>query len=126
MEYYNSLSRVEKQNNLAVWFTFFLKGVIETSKKATKTFDSIQKLRKRVKETIQQDRTRSNTPQIIVDQFYKKPVMSAQEVSEQIELSLPTINSGIKKLVDLKLLSETTGKSRGKVYLFHPYIELFQ
>ncbi|HSD63105.1 MAG TPA: Fic/DOC family N-terminal domain-containing protein, partial [Ignavibacteriaceae bacterium] len=106
---------------------FFLVGIIETSEKGIKTFKSILKL----KEQIEEEKlitlgTRMTKGKSLMRYLYKKPVVTAGEIKEQLDVSLPTANSFLADFVRLKILHEKTGWKRNREFEFTEYLDLFR
>lgn len=68
---------------------------------------------------------RLDKTQMIVQHFYNKTILNAQELNKLTGLSTPTIYRIISDLSKLGILSETNSAGRGKVYVFRAYLNLF-
>jgi Fic family protein len=123
--YYDALSRVRTSNDLTHWIRFFLNGVIETAKQATDTFRAILELRTRTAEQITHLGRAAPNAARVVDYLYQKPIVTAQELCRQLDISPHTANRIIKALSELDILHETTGQQRNRVYYFRTYYQLF-
>jgi Fic family protein len=124
--YYDNLTRVREKDDLEQWFKFFLVGIIETAKSSISTFDSILKLQKEVEAKIQKLGSRSNNAQLILNYLFQRPIIDVQKVKDLTGLSIPSVYKLIEELENLKILTETTGAKRGKIYLFEAYTSLFK
>ena len=58
--------------------------------------------------------------------LYRKPVITAQEVKEHLDVSLPTANSLLADFERLKILNEKTGWKRNREFEFTEYLDLFR
>ena len=58
--------------------------------------------------------------------MYQNPVVDAQKIANVIEKSYKTTYSLIAELEKIGILKEATGASRGKIYKFNDYIDLFK
>jgi len=125
IQYYDNLMRVRVNNDMKQWLKFFLVGVIETAKKGIQTFYSILQLQKRIEQDLQTLGSRTGYAQQVINHLYKRPVMTAERVSEVAEISRPTAYKLIKSLEDLNILVEVTGGNRNRLYVFKEYLNLF-
>ncbi|MEM1002168.1 MAG: Fic family protein [Bacteroidota bacterium] len=123
--YYDNLMRVRTHNDLNQWLKFFLTGMIETSKKGVKTFDSILQLQKLIDEKIKSLRSRSSDAKLIINYLYTKPIINAATVVQVIDKSPASAYKLLRSLEELKIVSEITGSERGRLYMFTDYLELF-
>lgn len=124
--YYNNLTRVRTDNDMAQWMKFFLKGIIETSQKGITTFENIMHLQNQVHGKIQTLGRRAANAQKVVTALYQKPVVDAEKASKIADVSLPSAYKLIAHLVELGILKEITGSKRGKTYSFDAYLQLFK
>lgn len=127
MLYYDNLSLVRTQNNIIQWIKFFLVGIIETSENGISTFKRILKLKEEIEDTkLPELGKKLQTAKQFIKYLYKKPIVSAQEIQEELDVSLPTANSLIADFVRLKILYEKTGYKRNREFEFTEYLDLFR
>lgn len=126
MSYYDSLSMVKQTNNITQWLKFFLSGVIETSKNSIKTFEEIIKLKKEVKSKLEKIGKKATNGQKLLELLYSQPKVNAQIISNELNLSIVTVNSLLKTFVEIGILEEKTGMSRNRYYVFEDYIKIFR
>lgn len=124
--YYDNLTNVRTQDNLKQWFKFFLVGIYETAKSGVETFDAILKLKQDVEVKIQVNSKRAQYLLQLMDSLYKNPMLNQQRVSALTGVSKGTAYRLIDELVSLNVLVETTGSSRGRIYIFEDYVNLFK
>lgn len=58
--------------------------------------------------------------------LYQTPIMDASQAAKISQLSLASAYKLIKDLMDLQILSYTTSKRRGKLFIFNEYVKLFR
>lgn len=124
--YYDNLTTVRENNNLDQWYKFFLVGVIETAKNGIITFDNILQLQKQIDIDIQSLGSRALKAKKVIDYLYKRPMISADKVSEVASISMPSSYKLISDLEKLNVLKENTGGQRSRVYVFDNYLNLFR
>ena len=123
--YYDNLMRVRTHNDINQWLKFFLVGVVETAKKGVETFDAIMQLQQSLEMRISRLGARSADAHTIVNYLYKKPIISASEVTGIINKTSPTAYSIMADLEKIDVVKEITGAQRNKLYLFKEYVDLF-
>lgn len=124
--YYDNLTSVRENNNLEQWYKFFLVGVIETAKNGIITFDNILQLQKQIDNDIQSLGSRALKARKVIDYLYKRPIITADKVSEVASISMPSSYKLISDLEKLNVLREKTGGQRSRVYVFDNYLNLFR
>jgi Fic family protein len=124
--YYDNLTIVREKNDLGQWYKFFLVGVIETAKNGIVTFDNILQLQKQIDIDIQSLGSRALKAKKVIDYLYKRPMITADKVSEIASISMPSSYKLISDLEKLKILKEKTGGQRSRVYVFDNYLKLFR
>lgn len=125
--YYDNLSIARTQNNMTQWIKFFLVGVIETADKSSATFDGILKLREKI-ETKQIIKLGKRAPLALqaMKLLYIKPVLTVNDLIDELEVSKPTAHALVKDLLRLKILKEKTGFKRNRIFVFEEYLDLFR
>lgn len=123
--YYDALMQVRVSNDLIHWVRFFLNGVAQTATKGREIFSQILTLRTEVEQAVLGLGKRAPTVRSALNLLYRKPIVSAADVAETLEVSTPTANAAINSLIKLNILTEVTGQQRSRIYVFDRYFKLF-
>lgn len=124
--YYDNLTFVRTKNNLGQWIKFFLTGVIQTAENSVATLKKITDL----KASIEKDRIllmgkRSKQGIEFLHRLFNKPVVTIKDVQAMTGLSPKAANDLVKAFVEHKILVETTGYQRNRVFVFDDYVRMF-
>jgi len=110
------------------YFTFGVKSKIwkSTAEKAVATLKKITDL----KATIEKERIllmgkRSKQGLEFFHQLFKNPVVTSQDVQRMTGLSPKAANDLIRAFIEQKILLETTGYQRNRVFVFDEYVRMF-
>jgi Fic family protein len=125
MLYYDNLTRVRTHNDISQWLKFFLTGVMETAQKGVDTLAAVMQLKSIVERQIDGLGKRGTDARILLDYLYKKPIVSVAETITIINKTPQTAYNLISDLEKQGILKEITGAQRNKMYLFDPYMQLF-
>ncbi|AQQ10496.1 Adenosine monophosphate-protein transferase SoFic [Sedimentisphaera cyanobacteriorum] len=123
--YYDSLSRVRQDNNISQWIEFFLEAMVKTSEKGVETFGKIQELKNKYEKEIVKFGRRSENAHKLLNRLYSNPVITIQETSEFLSLSVKASSDLIKTMVENNLLIELTGYKRNRIFVLHEYLMCF-
>ncbi|PJZ79863.1 Fic family protein [Leptospira meyeri] len=124
--YYDNLTRVREKNDLAQWIKFFLTGVIQTAESSVNTLKRITDLKTTIeKETILGMGKRSKIALEFFHYLFQKPVINIKDVELFTGLSTKASNDLVEVFVTNKILIETTGNQRNRVFFFKEYMDLF-
>jgi len=127
-DYYDHLTMVRDNNHLLEWIHFFLIGVQETAEKSIEVFKQIIELRDRLNTNVMplfHTRKQKNA-QALLEQLYKAPVVSIQQVSELLDIQNNTASALVNDFVAHNILREITGNKRNRIYLFNDYVYIFK
>ncbi len=124
--YFDNLSLVRTQNNLAQWLTFFLVGVMEAAESSIHVFNQIIELRKDV-ESKKITTLGRRVPLAIklIHYLYTKPIVDTTEVAKVLDVSISSSHRLIQDFQRLDILKEQTGFKRNRVFVFREYLDLF-
>jgi Fic family protein len=122
-EYYELLQRVRDHGDWEEWIKFFLRGVARTSRSALQAATLIRQLRD---ELIAKAPKISGSPNATAfgELMFRRPYLTAKHVSEELGVSPPTANSLIRSYERARLLRNVTGRARGRVFAFKPYLDI--
>ncbi len=122
--YYDLLQRVRIEGDWEAWVAFFLEGVIETSGQAVKTAQRITNLITRDRSRIEKMGQAAGNISRIHSYLQKKPVLEIPRTSEEIGISQPTVTSAFKRLEEIGIVKEITGKARDRIYVYREYLDI--
>ena len=123
--YYDNLRIVSSNDNLIQWIKYFLVGIIETSKQSTKLITEIHALKEDVTiNRIPKINTRYINANELMDHLFIHPILNSNEVGAILDITVSASNKLIRDFEELNILTEITGKKRGKIYAFNEYLEL--
>ncbi len=123
--YYDALSVVRASNNITHWIKFFLNAVTHTSEKGIETFQSILQLKDKIDSKILTMNKKAPNAKKLMEFLYKKPVVTANDVSGALEITPKSAYSIINDFEDLDILIEATGFQRNRIFMFKHYLDLF-
>lgn len=123
-QYYDLLQRVREQGDWETWLEFFLSGVKETSDQAAETARQILALFEKDRNRIE-ELGRPAASALRVHQYLQsKPLLSVPTAAENLNLSRPTIRKSLSHLVELGIVRETTGRQRGRLFVYDGYLAI--
>jgi Fic family protein len=124
--YYDNLMLVRRTHDLSQWLRFFLVAVLETALSGVNTFKAVLKLRSELEDSrIIELNRKIPLAKSLLEYLYKKPVITAMDVEEDLSVSKPTANAIIKDFQRLNILKEQTGYKRNRIFVFEAYTALF-
>lgn len=124
--YYEALDRVRTHNELEEWVRFFLEGVVKTSEKGKQKFEDIITLKKQYEQKADTLGRKVPRARQLLLQLFSQPIVSANNVSDLLDVSFKTANNLVDDFVDLGILEEKTGYSRNRLFEMKDYVTLFR
>lgn len=124
-DYYDHLLAISQRGAWLDWIRFFLQGVTEQAQDAIIRAKQLQDLRDTWRRQLQTPRASSLAP-AVVDCLFENPLVSANEVQRRFKVSHPTAMQTIRRLEQLKILKEITGKDRHRLYLAEKIMSILE
>jgi Fic family protein len=110
--YYEHLQSVRDYGAWEAWIEFFLRGVTETAKQGIQTAQ-IEQL------------GRPAATALRLHQFLqRRGLTTISSASRHLGLSQPTVTGAIAHLQTLGIVRETTGRRRGKIFVYGTFLDL--
>ncbi|MGN6165774.1 MAG: Fic family protein [Flavisolibacter sp.] len=124
--YYDNLTTVRRNNDLAQWMRFFLEGVAQTCAKASESLQEIMQLRRECEgaKIIHLGKKAPNAKKLL-DYLFGQPVVTATDVAELLGVSLVSTYKIIDDFVKAGILKEVTGFKRNRFFAFKQYLDIF-
>lgn len=107
------------------WLRFFLRGIAETAEEATKTAQSIVRMREEHRALIQEHRLGLNGLRLL-DALYRVPLVNVTWVQGHIGVAYVTASKLLARFQEIGLVDETTGGKRFRRFRYTPYLLLFE
>lgn len=123
-QYYERLTAIRTQGDWEGWIGFYLRGVRLVAQEAFLTALRITELLRRHREAIQGLGRAAPTALRLHELLCRHPIVRARFVAEELGVSAPTARKAIESLERLGYLRERTGKARGRVYEYSPYLAI--
>ena len=122
--YYELLQRVRLDGAWEEWVRFFLEGVLQTSEQATKAARATIDLFKRDRDQIARLGRASGSALRIHQMLCERVIVSIPRAAKSLKLTKPTVAAAIENLRRLGIVRETTGRKRGKLYVYRAYLDI--
>ncbi len=125
-EYYDRLQAVRDKGHWEEWIKFFLRGVYSASQEATETARQIVNLRETHRALITNEfgRVAGNGIKVL-EHLYERPIINAKTIKAITGVSYPAANALLAKFTEHKILIESTGRNRNRLFRYEDYIGLF-
>jgi Fic family protein len=124
--YYDNLTRVRTHNDILQWIKYFLVGIEQTAKTAVETLSKVIDLKTNTENLIQsQFGKRLKTGLLLHNYLLQQPLVSIKDVQEVCKLTPKAAGELVKIFEEHKILKEFTGQFRNKIFIYEPYLDLF-
>lgn len=124
--YYDNLTLVREKSDIIRWLKYFLVGIEQTAALAVDTLAHVLMLKKEMEELITaKTGRRSASALILLTKLFETPAVSIKEVQTICGLSKKAAGDLVDAFVEHEILSEITGNTRNRIFLFEWYVELF-
>lgn len=124
MDYYRLLQEVRERGTWEAWLEFFLDGVTKTADQAFETATAIVDLFKADRTRIAAIGDRAGSALRLHELLQQNPYLTAPVAVEKSGLTMPTVNSAFAELQRLSVVTEVTGKRRGRVYCYKAFLDI--
>ena len=122
--YYDHLQAVRERGDWEAWLGFFLRGVSETARQGTETAQRLLRLFAADQGRIEQLGRPAATAMRLHKFLQRGGLTTIPDASRKLGLSQPTVTSAIDHLRKLGIVRETTGRRRGKVFVYGGFLDL--
>jgi len=122
--YYELLNAVRDDGDWEAWVAFFCEGIASVSDGAVSTARRLLALAEADRERLALLGRRAGSAASVQTALLRTPVCTIPRLANRTRLTLPTIAKAIEVLEDQKIVSETTGKRRGRVYRYDRYLAI--
>lgn len=121
-EYYHRLSAIRTEGDWESWVSFFLEGIVASSRKAEANIINIATLVTSDRRRLMESSTAGAASYRLFEQLPMMPRFTVERVRQLLNTSFPTANSAVKALEELNIVTETTGQRTNRQYSYAAYI----
>lgn len=122
IEYYGLLQGVRTRGDWRSWILYFLQGVAEISKEAVERSGRLMDLRERLRGKIAGKRNAER----LLEKLFENPYVTVAGAAKLLGVTNPTARQAVKQLQTAGVLSETTGREWGRLYLARPILRILE
>ncbi len=123
-DYYDHLQRVRIDGDWEGWLRFFLTGVTETATEATDAAQKLWALFDQDRRRIQEQGKIAGTALRVHDLLQQRPIISIKAACKALELTHPAVNKSLRKLEEMNIVEEITGRQRNRLYQYASYMNI--
>jgi len=114
-EYYDHLLAVSQLGDWETWLRFFLRGVSMQANDSVVRMERLEAIRARYQTIVDSDRN-SERMAAVIDFLFGRPIFSAKQLAESVEMPFKTARQYIEKLAQAGIVREVTGYARNQIY----------
>jgi Fic family protein len=123
-EYYDRLTMARNNGDYEQWVKFFLEGVIQTAQDALKQTRCILDLHETHKNLLWEKHISSPLAIKLLERLFYTPLVSISDIQKFFGTSYQTASNLMEQFCQFGILKETTGKKRGKRFIYSAYMDI--
>jgi Fic family protein len=121
-ENYELLQGVRTRGDWRSWIVYFLRGVAEISNEAVERSGRLMDLREKLRNKIVGKRNALR----LLEKLFENPYVTVAGAAKLLAVTNPTARQAVKHLQAAAVLSETTGREWGRLYLARPILKILE
>jgi Fic family protein len=122
--YYELLDTVRRDGDWEAWVAFFCEGLASVSDSAVGTARRLLHLADTDRERLASLGRKAGSAAAVQTALLRTPLCTIPRLAKRTHLTLPTIAKALDVLQHQKIVSETTGKQRNRVYRYDRYLAI--
>jgi len=122
--YYELLDVVRRDGDWEAWVTFFCEGVAAVSDGAVTTARRLLQMAEEDRDRLASLGRRAGSAAAVQAALLRTPVSTVPRLAKLTRLTLPTVGKALDVLVDQRMVRETTGRKRDRVFRYDRYIDV--
>lgn len=122
-DYYAALQRVRTDGDWEGWMAYYLEGIDWTARQTTQTTIKLLELFKSDRERVVAS-ARGGATLRVYEEIQRRVIVSIRRVSETVGASIPTVTSSLRRLEELGIVRETTGRKYGRMFAYQRQLDI--
>ena len=123
-EYYDALQRVRTGGEWEGWLRFYLIGVEWVGREAARTTVALRDLFESDQRRVAKLGRAAGSALQVFELLRDRIALSIPRAARELGLTWPTVNSAMKRLEDLGIAREMTGRARDRVYAYDRQLQM--
>jgi Fic family protein len=123
-EYYDRLQQIRMRGDWESWVRFFLAGVKETADQAADTARALMKLGTEDEAKIQKLGRGASSALRVHRLLQRSPILTIARAVQLSGLSVPSVTGALKKLEQLGVVHEITGRNYRRLYAYQACLQI--
>lgn len=122
-DYYAALQRVRSDGDWEGWMAFYLEGVDWTARQTIAATTDLLALFARDRERVLAA-AGGRATLATFEALQRRVIVSIRRLAEATELSIPSVTSALRKLEELAIVREVTGRAYGRLFAYDRQLEI--
>jgi Fic family protein len=122
--YYEALQRVRTHGDWEGWIYFYLTGVDSVARQAADTTLALRGLFQRDQQKVANLGRAAGSAMRVYDRLKERIVVSIPRAAEETGLTWPTVNGALRRLQELGIAREVSGRSRDRLFVYQRQLDL--
>lgn len=122
--YYDALQRVRTHGEWEAWIHFYLTGVDAVARQAADTTLALRMLFQRDQQRVGRLGRAAGSAMRVYDRLRERIVLSVARAVEETGLTWPTVNAALRRLQELGIAREVSGRTRDRVFVYQRQLDL--
>ncbi len=124
--YYDNLTAVRQKSDLVQWLKYFLVGIEQTATQAVAALSQVLALKLEMEQRIHATFGRRAPSALrLLPAMFQTPALTVEAAAAAAGVSWRVANEVVGQLQEVGYLTEITGQSRNRIFLFEPYLKVF-
>lgn len=123
-DYYDALDRVRSHADWEGWLRFYLIGVAAVAREATETTGTLLRLFADDRRRVAGLGKAAGSTLSVFDLLERRVIVSPARAAGELGLTWPTVNSALKRLAELGIAREITGKRRNRLFAYGEQLDI--
>lgn len=121
--YYDELNAARESGDFERWLDFFATAIRVSAEQATTTGLRISAVFREDRNRLREMGRQAPTILLVQEALQAKPLATIATLTQSTGLTTPTVTQALNELQNLKIVRETTGRARGRIFAYVRYLD---
>jgi Fic family protein len=122
-QYYDELSAARESGDFERWLAFFATAIRVSAEQATTTGLRISAVFREDRNRLREMGRQAPTILLVQEALQAKPLATIATLTQSTGLTTPTVTQALNELQNLRIVRETTGRARGRIFAYVRYLD---